>query len=103
MGAEAKTLFDEATKMLNDIISKKMLRATGIVGFYPANAVDDDIQVYADEERDEVIATFYGLRQQAQKDVESNEPYYCLSDFIATKKSRVTDYIGAFAVSVGFG
>merc|ERR1711916_85515 len=65
------------------------------------NAVGDDIEVYANEDRKESIGTFFGLRQQAQK--ESTEPYYCLSDFVASKESGIPDYIGAFACSAGFG
>jgi 5-methyltetrahydrofolate--homocysteine methyltransferase len=64
---EAKKLFDEAQLMLKEIIDKKILRATGIVGFYPANSEEDDILVYSDEERLEPICTFFGLRQQAEK------------------------------------
>jgi 5-methyltetrahydrofolate--homocysteine methyltransferase len=61
------------------------------------------MQVYTDESRSEVIATFYGLRQQAEKDSESSEPYYCLSDFVAPKETGIPDYVGFFAVSAGFG
>lgn len=60
----------------------------------------DDIEVYADESRSEVVGTFYGLRQQAEKD--NDEPYMCISDFIASKASGVPDYIGAFA-NAAFG
>jgi 5-methyltetrahydrofolate--homocysteine methyltransferase len=59
--------------------------------------------VYADETRSEVLATFYGLRQQAEKDAESTDPYYCLSDFVAPKETGIADYVGYFAVSAGFG
>ncbi|TPX37231.1 methionine synthase [Synchytrium microbalum] len=103
VGEEAKKLFEDAQSMLKDIVAHNILKASAIVGFYPANSVGDDIEVYADETRSEVTATFYGLRQQAEKDHESNEPYYCLSDFVAPKSSGVNDYIGGFAVSCGFG
>ena len=102
--------------MLKEIIKNKSLTARGIVGIYPANSVGDDIQVschssstflpvqvYGDESRSEVLATFYGLRQQAEKESESTEPYYCLSDFVAPKDTGIPDYIGFFAVSAGFG
>ncbi|KAI8063784.1 methionine synthase [Gongronella butleri] len=101
VGPEARRVFDDAQAMLKDIIKNKSLQARGIVGFYPANAVGDDIEVYTDETRDEVAATFYGLRQQSEK--ETDEPYYCLSDFIAPKSTGIADYIGMFAVSTGFG
>ncbi|KAI8924169.1 methionine synthase-like protein [Entophlyctis helioformis] len=103
VGVEAKKLFDDAQAMLQDILKRKLLRATGIIGFYPANSVGDDIQLYASEDRTETTKTFYGLRQQAMKDSDSDEAYYCLSDFIAPKSTGHADYIGAFAVSVGFG
>jgi 5-methyltetrahydrofolate--homocysteine methyltransferase len=103
VGEEAKKLYAEAQAMLKRIISEKWLRATGIVTFWPVNSVGDDIQVYEDEDRAEAIGTFYGLRQQAEKDSDSNEPYYCLSDFIAPKSTGLPDYLGAFAVSCGFG
>ena len=104
VGPEAKKLFDDAQDMLHTILEKRLLTAHGVVGFYPANAVGDDIQLYESEDkRNEPIATFFGLRQQAEKDSDSTEPYYCLSDFIAPKESGCIDYIGAFAVSVGFG
>ena len=59
--------------------------------------------MYADESRSEVVATFHGLRQQAEKDSECQEPYYCVSDFVAPKNLGIQDYIGLFAVSYGFG
>jgi 5-methyltetrahydrofolate--homocysteine methyltransferase len=97
VGAEAKKLFDEAQEMLKDIVSNKKLQLVGIVGLYPANSIGDDIEVYSDENRSEICAKFYGLRQQAEKD--SDEPYACLSDFIAPKDSQMIDYVGAFANS----
>jgi 5-methyltetrahydrofolate--homocysteine methyltransferase len=67
VGEEAKKLHAEATAMLNDIVEKKLLRGTAIVWFAPANTVDDDIEIYADENRKEVVGKFFGLRQQAEK------------------------------------
>lgn len=97
VGGEAKKLFDEANEMLQDIIAGKKLRLCGIVGIFPANSVGDDIEVYADESRGEVVARFHGLRQQAEK--ESDEPYYCLSDFVAPRSTGMVDYLGMFANS----
>ncbi|ORZ19481.1 methionine synthase [Absidia repens] len=101
VGPEAKRLFDDAQVMLKEIVDKKLLRARGIVGFYPANSIGDDIEIYEDESRESVKAKFFGLRQQSEK--ETDEPYYCLSDFVAPKSADVADYVGMFAVSTGFG
>ena len=68
----------------------------GIVAIYPANSVGDDMEIYADESRSSATHKFYGLRQQAEKENDS-EPYLCLSDFVATKESGVPDYLGLFA------
>ncbi|KAJ3191973.1 hypothetical protein HK101_007221 [Irineochytrium annulatum] len=104
VGAEAKKLFDDAQVMLKDIVDRKVLKATALVWTGPANAIGDDVEIYKDEERKEVIGKFFGLRQQAEKDADSSEPYYCLSDFIAPKSTGLADYIGVMAVSsVGFG
>eukprot|EP00878_Enallax_costatus_P016413 GHUV01017216.1.p1 GENE.GHUV01017216.1~~GHUV01017216.1.p1 ORF type:complete len:300 (+),score=108.08 GHUV01017216.1:960-1859(+) len=101
VGPEAKKLFEEAQDMLRDFVQNKRVRLNGIVGFYPANSVGDDIEVYSDESRSEVIGKYYGLRQQAEKD--GDEPYLCVSDFIAPKSSNIIDYVGAFACSAGHG
>ena len=98
VGKEAEKLFDDAQKMLENIIENDLLKANGIVGFYRANSSGDDILVK--DEDGNVIETFFGLRQQAEK--ESNE-FTCISDFVAPESSGIQDYIGAFAVSTGFG
>jgi len=103
VGAEAKKVFDEAQVLLAQIVKDKSLKARGVVSFYPANSVGDDIEIYADDDaRDAAVATFYTLRQQAQKE-DAEQPYMALSDFIAPKSSGVKDYLGMFAVSAGFG
>ncbi|KAL3131106.1 hypothetical protein ABBQ38_000415 [Trebouxia sp. C0009 RCD-2024] len=99
VGSEAKKLFDEAKSMLQDIVEKKKLQMRGIVGLYAANTVGDDIEIYKDDSRTEVLCRFHGLRQQAEKD---DPPYFCLSDFIAPRDSGVADYIGLFA-NASFG
>jgi len=71
---------------LQDIVAKKSITLKGMVGIYPAATVGDDMELYTDEARTEVSATFHGLRQQAEKD-DNKEPYLCLSDFIAPKVS----------------
>jgi 5-methyltetrahydrofolate--homocysteine methyltransferase len=100
-GAEAKKVFDEAQVMLKKIISDKLLKCRGIVGFYPARSSGDDILVYEDEDSAAPKWTLYGLRQQAE--VDSQEAYLSMSDFVAPVDSGKKDYIGMFAVSSGFG
>lgn len=89
--------------MLADFVANKRVRLNGIVGFFPANAAGDDIEVYADEARSSVAGRFHGLRQQAEKDADGDEPYLCVSDFVAPRGSGVADYVGAFACSAGHG
>lgn len=96
-GKEAKKLFDDAQEMLRLIIKENLLAANGVAGIFPANAVGDDIEVYAED--GSLLTTFHFLRNQ-QKKAEHN---LCLSDFIAPKASALTDYIGAFAVTGGSG
>jgi len=103
VGPEAKRLYDEAQAMLDDIVAHKRLKANGVICIYPANSVDvDDIEVYADTARTQVIGKLHGLRQQAEK-LDNTEPYLCLSDFVAPKESGISDYIGLFAVTAGLG
>ncbi|MEA1989300.1 MAG: methionine synthase [Pseudomonadota bacterium] len=101
VGEEAKKVFADAQVMLKQIIDEKWLTAKAVYGFYPANRVGDDIEVYADETRSEVIHTFHHIRQQAEK--KRGGANNCLSDFIASKESGVADYIGFFAVTAGIG
>jgi 5-methyltetrahydrofolate--homocysteine methyltransferase len=98
---EAKKLFDDAQGLLQEIVSNKLLTARAVYGFFPANAVGDDVELYKDEYRNEILTTFHFLRQQMDKG--AGESNYCLADFVAPKGSHRSDYIGAFAVSAGFG
>lgn len=100
-GIEAKKLFDDANKLLDKIIEQKLLKANAVYGIFPANSVDDDIEVYVDESRKGLLASFHTLRQQLLKT--TNLPNVALSDFIAPKESGINDYIGAFAVTAGIG
>ncbi|MEZ5897716.1 MAG: methionine synthase [Parvularculaceae bacterium] len=102
VGEAARPLFDDAQKMLDDIIAGKKLTAHGVAGFWPANSVGDDIVLYKDENRKDVLATLHGLRQQIAKR-DGGAPNYCLSDFVAPADSGKADYIGAFAVTAGVG
>lgn len=101
VGAEAKRLYDEASAMLQDIIRDKSIQGRGVFGIYPANSDGDDILVYTDETRSEVKHRFHSLRQQ--EEVPGQNTYLAMADFIAPASSGVKDYIGAFAVSAGFG
>jgi 5-methyltetrahydrofolate--homocysteine methyltransferase len=106
VGAEARKLFDDAQTMLRQIIDGRWLHAKGVVGIFPANAEGDDVLVWAAEHDGDRAAAapaarFCMLRQQAEK--ETDEPYLCLSDFVAPKASGVRDYLGAFAVAVHGG
>src|SRR5262249_13431912 len=101
-GEQARTIFAEGTALLDEIISKKLLRARGVYGFFPANAAGDDVELYADATRKAIRSQFHFLRQQTEKK-EKNDPNRSLADFIAPKSTRLPDHIGAFAVSTGFG
>ena len=101
VGSKAKELFEDAQRLLKDIVDKKLLTAKGIFGFFPANSVEDDIEVYADESRTEVLTTFHTLRQQMEK--AEGDKNYALADFIAPKSLGLKDYIGGFAVTAGIG
>jgi 5-methyltetrahydrofolate--homocysteine methyltransferase len=98
-GEEARKLFADAQKLLEQIVSEKLLQPRGIYGFFPANWAGDDVELFADESRKSVLTTFHFLRQQIAKD--DGTPNWCLADFIAPKPGR--DYLGAFAVTAGHG
>jgi 5-methyltetrahydrofolate--homocysteine methyltransferase len=102
LGVEAKKLFDDANKLLDRIISEKLLQASGVFGLFPANSIgNDDIEIYADEDRKGVLGVFHTLRSQTVK--EDKQPNLALSDYVAPKESGISDYIGAFAVTAGIG
>jgi 5-methyltetrahydrofolate--homocysteine methyltransferase len=98
---EAKRLFEDATKLLQEIVDQRLLQARAVYGFFPANSVDDDVELYTDAARTQVLTTFRFLRQQASKPPDQFN--LCLADFVAPKSSGRPDFIGAFAVSAGFG
>eukprot|EP00058_Branchiostoma_floridae_P018971 XP_002604460.1 hypothetical protein BRAFLDRAFT_122283 [Branchiostoma floridae] len=103
VGEEARKVFDEAQAMLKKIMEEKLLTARGLLGFWPACSVGDDVQVFQEDSmpREGIpLATFYGLRQQAEKEPGVTDPYLCLSDCVAPKEAGVRDYCGLFAVSV---
>lgn len=98
-GKAARALWVDTQAMLEQIIAEKWFKPKAVVGFWPANAVEDDIQLYTSEARDEELAAFHGLRQQLTK--RNGRPNMSISDFIAPKASGVADYIGGFAVTAG--
>ena len=100
VGEPARALFEDAQKMLREIIEHKHLTAHGVVGLWPANARGDDVVLFTDESRSEELATLHGLRQQIAKRDGAN---YCLSDFVAPEETGLADYVGAFAVTAGVG
>ena len=105
-GEEAKRLFSDAQSLLREMMERKVLKARAVIGFFPANSVGDDIELYGDDKRNEVVATFHFLRQQWDKSRQrANLPTedFCLADFIAPKESGIADYIGAFVVTAGIG
>jgi 5-methyltetrahydrofolate--homocysteine methyltransferase len=102
VGEHATHLFEDAKKMLKQIVDEKWLKAKAVIGLFPANSVnDDDIEVYTDDERGEVLMTLHSLRQQTERP--PGRPNAALADFVAPKDSGVNDYIGAFAVTAGIG
>ena len=103
VGGEARKLFDDANAMLERIVGEGWLEARGVIGLWPANSVDDDIQLYKDEERREVIGVLHTLRQQIIRREDSDRAHTALADFVAPKETGVKDYLGGFVVSTGFG
>lgn len=101
LGEEAKKLFADANHLLDEIIANRILEARGVFGLFPASSSGDSILVYKDENRDEIIGRFEGLRQQSKK--REGEPNRCLSDLIAPVSSGVPDWMGAFVVTAGIG
>jgi 5-methyltetrahydrofolate--homocysteine methyltransferase len=101
VGEAARNVYAEGQAMLRQIIQGRWLKAQGAIALMPANAVGDDIEIYADEARAQIALTWRNLRQQNERP--PGKPNYCLSDFVAPKGSGVADYVGAFAVTAGLG
>ncbi|WP_315837299.1 methionine synthase [Bradyrhizobium prioriisuperbiae] len=100
-GEVARSLYEDAQRMLKQIVDEKWFKASATIGFWPANAEGDDIIVYSDDTRTTPIATYYTLRQQLEK--REGRSNTALSDFVAPKSSGVADYIGSFVVTAGIG
>ena len=106
VGTEAVRVFADGKRMLQRLIEGRWLTASGVVGFWPANTErDDDIVLYTDESRSQAALTWYGMRQQTEKQAIDGvmRPSRCLADFVAPKASGVADYVGMFAVTAGIG
>ena len=101
VGEQAQSLFADAKNMLSQLLKEKWLTAKARFGIFPANSHGDDVEVYANEDRESVQATWLTLRQQLKKT--KDQANIALSDFIAPKTTGVADYIGAFCVCTGFG
>jgi 5-methyltetrahydrofolate--homocysteine methyltransferase len=100
-GPQARQIFTEGNLLLDLIIEKNLIAARGVYGLFPASAVGDDVELYVDSARREVLECFHFLRQQANR--EGSEPCRSLADFIAPKETGLPDHIGAFAVTTGIG
>ncbi|SQI35530.1 Methionine synthase [Leminorella richardii] len=98
VGEEATRLFADANSMLDQLAEGQKITPRGVMGIFPANRVGDDVEIYADEDRRNVLTVGHHLRQQTEK---TDFPNYCLADFVAAKESGLADYIGAFAVTGG--
>ena len=101
VGPKAKELLADAQALLEEIIQGDLLTARGVYGFFPANSTGDDIQLYRDQDRREVLATFHTLRQQMEKPADQFN--LALADYVAPKDSGRADYVGAFVVTAGIG
>jgi len=100
-GAQARQIYAEANALLDRIIEKNLITAQGVYGLFPASAVGDDVELYADTTRKSVLERFHFLRQQSDR--EGSEPCRSLADFIAPRDTGLPDHIGAFAVTAGIG
>jgi len=101
MGSKAKELYEDAVTLLRRIVDQRLFTANGVYGFFPANSVGDDIEVYTDDRRATVSTTIHTLRQQSEKP--QGQCSFALADFVAPKDSGRADYVGAFAVTTGIG
>ncbi len=101
VGEQARALHRDAHALLDEIVREGLLEARGVAGIFPANAVGDDVEVYADEGRGATLVVAHGVRQQFEKG--AGRPNSCLSDFVAPREIGIADHVGAFAVTAGIG
>ncbi|MDP3121652.1 methionine synthase [Polynucleobacter sp.] len=105
VGVEAKKVFADAQALLEKLVKGQWLQADGVVAFYPANTIGDDIVLYSDETREHPLFVWHNLRQQSERPVVDGvkRPNRCLADYVAPRDSGVADYVGCFAVTTGHG
>ncbi|WGF87145.1 methionine synthase [Marinivivus vitaminiproducens] len=103
VGEAARGLYDDARAMLDRVIENRWLTARAVIGFWPANALGDDVALFADEERREPFAVLHQLRQQMGRERGKPRPNLCLSDFVAPRETGLADYVGGFVVTAGHG
>ena len=103
VGAEAQKLFNDALDMLKRMVAEKWVSASGVIGFWPANSVGDDIELFTDDKRNAHLATLFTLRQQIARDPGRDRAHTALADFVAPKETGLADYVGGFAVTSGIG
>jgi 5-methyltetrahydrofolate--homocysteine methyltransferase len=105
VGVEAKKVFADAQALLEKLVKGQWLQADGVVAFYPANTLGDDILLYSDEKREHPLFVWHNLRQQSERPVVDGfkRPNRCLADYVAPRDSGVADYVGCFAVTTGHG
>jgi 5-methyltetrahydrofolate--homocysteine methyltransferase len=101
VGEAASNLYADARRVLKQMIGERWVRASAVIGLFPANSVDDDIEVYTDDTRSKVLHRLHTLRQQKPKG--EGQPHLALADYVAPRSSGVHDWIGAFAVTAGTG
>ena len=101
VGEQAQSLFDDANKLLDEIVEQNLLKSKGVIGFYPSVSYGDDIKLYKDENLTEELEEFHFLRQQTKK--RAGQPNSSLADYIAPREAGITDYVGFFAVTAGIG
>jgi 5-methyltetrahydrofolate--homocysteine methyltransferase len=101
VGEQATNLFEDANRMLDEIIAQELLQANAVYGLFPANSVGEDVILFSDDNRSKELTRFHFLRQQSEK--RSGQPNHCLADFVAPIDSGVNDYLGLFAVTAGIG
>ena len=100
VGAAASDLWKDANIMLKKIIKDNVIKPKAVIGFWPANSVNEDVEIYNNLSRDKTIAKFYFLRQQMQRN-SSHRPNFCLADFIVPRDEKINDYLGGFLVTAG--
>ncbi len=103
VGAEAQQLYADATALLERMVAEKWLSANAVIGFWSANAVGDDIELFKDDSRKERLTMLHTLRQQIARDPSRNRAHMALADFVAPKETGLADYVGGFAVTSGLG